>query len=136
MPRKVQTVPAAEEPDEIDRLPQLPLENTEKIDPVESVRDQADRAVAALKAIRTAPNGEVDMDVGYYLVVVFQSTRQRREFMEAAGWVPELGDGKYISGTALARQMGISLRREAWVPFSPRSHPEAVKGRMKRMPRA
>jgi len=46
-------------------------------------------------------------DDDYYIVVVFQASRQKEQFLQQAQW-PVL-DGRFVDGFALAEQLGVSI---------------------------
>jgi len=117
--------------DEIDPVPIKPTPATGN--PVQDMNSRVDAALEALKerGARTRRQMEVDTDIGYYVVIVFQSSEQRKAFCERAGWTTGLGD-RYIDGLQLAAKMGIEIRREPWRPFAPVPSKDAH--RMLRMP--
>jgi hypothetical protein len=84
----------------------------------EAIRQDVDATVAALKKtkslneLRQMASGdksmEIAMDARYYLVVVFTTTQQRAQFIEA---VPEFKQDNeiYIDGLELAKKFGVTL---------------------------
>lgn len=62
----------------------------------------------------------------YYTVVVFQSTDQRDEFLEKAGWLP-YGE-KYIDGLALAQHLGVDVQPINLPRKSVKPAPKALQG--------
>lgn len=104
--------------DLVDILPIEVVEKTTETDPIKAANDQTEKALAAIKARarKWEVQADVDLDVDFYCVVVFQSRRQREELFAKLGW--DIGD-KFIDGLKFADKLGIGLTREAWVPFEP-----------------
>ena len=85
-------------------------------------------ALAAIKAEKKQRRDQyrVLTDPNYYTVVVFQSTDQRDEFLEKAGWLP-FGE-KYIDGLALAAHLGVDVQPINLPRKSVKPAPKALQG--------
>lgn len=86
---------------------------------------------AALAAIKAGKKEWRDAyrvltDPNYYTVVVFQSTDQRDEFLDKAGWRP-FGE-KYIDGLALAQYLGVDVQPINLPRKSVKPAPKALQG--------
>lgn len=86
------------------------IEYPEGLDPQGMVEHELSEALLRIKAEKAARREQyrVMTDPNFYLVVCFQSTVQRDEFMEKAGWT-DLGF-PYVDGLRLARQLGVDVQ--------------------------
>ena len=86
------------------------IEYPEGLDPQGMVEHELSEALLRIKAEKAARREQyrVMTDPNFYLVVCFQSTLQRDEFIEKAGWT-DLGF-PYMDGLRLARQMGVDVQ--------------------------
>lgn len=63
-----------------------------------------------------------EFDTEFWFCVVFQSREQKDAFLKQTGWGEKLDADKYLSGTRLAREMGLQL------PPSPKWRPAPAPG--------
>ena len=97
-----------------------------------SITETGDAKIsAALAAIKAEKKERRDAyrvltNPNYYTVVVFQSTDQRDEFLDKAGWRP-FGE-KYIDGLALAQHLGVDVQPINLPRKSVKPAPKALQG--------
>jgi hypothetical protein len=97
-----------------------------------SITETGDAEIsAALAAIKAEKKERRDAyrvltNPNYYTVVVFQSTDQRDEFLDKAGWRP-FGE-KYIDGLALAQHLGVDVQPINLPRKSVKPAPKALQG--------
>lgn len=96
-----------------------PLESLPEYDG--SIQESADREMSAVEAeieanrAASAERFRIGTDEGYYLVMCFQTTEQKEQFLERAGW-QNMGD-KYINGLEVAQKLGVNIDV---IPIEPR----------------
>lgn len=96
-----------------------PLESLPEYDG--SIQESADREMSAVEAeieanrAASAERFRIGTDEGYYLVMCFQTTEQKEQFLERAGW-QDMGD-KYINGLEVAQKLGVNIDV---IPIEPR----------------
>ena len=97
-------------------------------DMTENAEQEISATLAAIKAEKKQRRDQyrVLTDPNFYLVVCFQSTDQRDEFLSKAGWA-EPG-AKYLDGLELAAQLGVDVRPINLPRKSVRPAPKALRG--------
>lgn len=103
-----------------------------KLQAQESLTDTAEQEIsAALAAIKAEKKQRRDQyrvltDPNFYLVVCFQSTDQKDEFLIKSGWAEE--GTKYLDGLELAAQLEIDVQPINLPRKSVRPAPKALRG--------
>jgi hypothetical protein len=102
----------------------VPEENAlDGIEYAGDIQDSADREMSAVdreiaaNRAATAERFRIGTDEGYYCVLCFQTTEQRDDFLDKAGWDNALGGGKYLNGLEIAAKLGVKLEI---IPIEPR----------------
>ena len=85
-------------------------------------------ALAAIKAEKKERRDQyrVLTDPNFYLVVCFQSTDQKDEFLRLSGWAEE--GAKYLDGLEIAAKLGVDVRPINLPRKSTRPAPKALRG--------
>ncbi len=97
-------------------------------DMTENAEQEISAALAAIKAEKKQRRDQyrVLTDPNFYLVVCFQSTDQKDEFLEKSGWAAE--GTKYLDGLELAGQLGVDVQPINLPRKSVRPAPKALRG--------
>ena len=97
-------------------------------DMTENAEQEISATLAAIKAEKKQRRDQyrVLTDPNFYLVVCFQSTDQKDEFLEKSGWAAE--GTKYLDGLELAGQLGVDVQPINLPRKSVRPAPKALRG--------
>lgn len=103
------------------------LDMPETGDPQENAEAEISEALRAIKEAKRERRDafRTMTDPNFYLVVCFQSTDQRDEFVSAAGWSV---NGCFVDGLALARRLGVPLEVVNLPAKTNRPAPAALRG--------
>lgn len=94
----------------------------------ENAEQEISAALAAIKAEKKQRRDQYRTltDPNFYLVVCFQSTDQKDEFLLASGWAEE--GAKYLDGLEIAAKLGVDVRPINLPRKSTRPAPKALRG--------
>lgn len=104
------------------RVPGVKRENLEQVlnDEVAEADKKiktADQLRMDREAAKIAKQFTDEFDSEYWLCLVFQTREQKEAFLKLTGWGEKLDGDKYLSGTRLAKLLGVAL------PAGPRWRP-------------
>jgi hypothetical protein len=97
-------------------------------DPTQNGEQEISATLAAIKAEKKERRDQYRTltDPNFYLVVCFQSTDQKNEFLQKSGWAEE--DAKYLDGLELAARLGVDVQPINLPRKSTRPAPKALRG--------
>jgi len=97
-------------------------------DMTENAEQEISATLAAIKAEKKLRRDQYRTitDPNFYIVVCFQSTVQKDEFLVKSGWAEE--GAKYLDGLELAAQLGVDVRPINLPRKSVRPAPKALRG--------
>ena len=94
----------------------------------QNAEQEISATLAAIKAEKKERRDQyrVLTDPNFYLVVCFQSTDQKDEFLRLSGWAEE--GAKYLDGLEIAAKLGVDVRPINLPRKSTRPAPKALRG--------